>query len=463
MRVLLVVALAACAPATPTGSCLLWSDCGEGGACEYSHVHVDDMQRADCSFADSACETGRRFGEFASPEVANDCVPFSGGFDGLCDDAHACGDGFTCQLGRCINVVQLDGTAQVTTGRCSDRNRSGGDVYVWGIAFLSESPALFKPDSVVADAVPLSAPQYPDAEARAATIGANHLCLVGDGGFSECFGRIDNPAIGFSGAIGTWARTNPLGSHSALAAGVVHSCGASGRSVDCWGLNADHQLDGDLASSGPSYDEVTVDIGQDVTHVTAGKAFTCAGTPTDVWCWGDPASWNTTTFDGPKGSKARVLLTDPGPVTGLDAGEAHACAIMDTQLWCWGTDDAGQVDGVPSTTAVSPSKPLGDTPVRSVATGKQHTCAVTADDTVMCWGSNVVGQLGIETGSSEPRVVPLPGRPTGALSATDFTTCVVLEDSWIHCFGAAELTTDVPLTTVGGDTITLAQFFACTL
>jgi alpha-tubulin suppressor-like RCC1 family protein len=101
--------------------------------------------------------------------------------------------------------------------------------------------------------------------------------------------------------------------------------------------------------------------------------------------------------------------------------------------------------------------------VRSVAAGKQHTCAVTVDDRVMCWGSNVVGQLGIETGSSEPRVVPLFGRPTGALSATDFTTCVVLEDSWVHCWGAAELTTDVALATIGGDTLTLAQFFTCTL
>ncbi len=465
MRVLLLLVIAACAPAKPTGSCVLWTDCGEGGACEYSHPHAEDAGRYDCSFADGDCATGRRFGEFASADVAGECVDFSPGFDGRCDDDHACGDRLTCRAGRCVNVVRLDATAQATTATCSDRGATGGDVYVWGIAFLGEEPALFRPDSILADAMPYApgAP-YPTVEARTATVGANHLCIVGDGGLSECFGRVENPAVGITAGMGVWAFINPLGPHVAIAPSTLHTCGAKSRTVDCWGVNDDLQLDG-IGAGGPAYAETTVDIGQDVTHITTGKAFSCAGTTTDVWCWGGTNNWTSDTFDGPRGTKARVRSDsiDPGPVTGLDAGEAHVCAIKDTQLWCWGVDDAGQVDGQISTVPVGPRKPLGDTPVRVVAAGAQHTCAVTEDERLLCWGSNSVGQLGSSTTSTAPGEVPLLGCPTEALSANDFTTCIVLEDSFIHCFGAPNLTTDVGLGVIAGEQLSLAQFVGCTL
>jgi len=75
-------------------------------------------------------------------------------------------------------------------------------------------------------------------------------------------------------------------------------------------------------------------------------------------------------------------------------------------------------------------------------------------------GSNVDGKLGSPEPGTEPRAVPLRGRAIGLISATDFTTCVVLEDSFVHCWGAPSLTTDV---LVDLDTFTLAQFPVCTL
>ncbi len=148
-RVLVIVGLAttACAPAKPDGSCFFWSDCGPEGACEYSTpAPIADAVRFECSFPDAECNSGRRFGEFASAEVADTCVPFASSFDGLCDVDHGCDPGHACSLGRCINIKQLDSTADLLGALCWDRERTGGDGFIWGISFaVFMSDLLFAP------------------------------------------------------------------------------------------------------------------------------------------------------------------------------------------------------------------------------------------------------------------------------------------------------------------------------
>jgi len=441
---LIVLAVVACTPDKPDGSCFTWSDCGAGGACEYGTQSAADPARFECSFADSSCPAGRRFGEFASPGVADTCVePFSG-IDGLCDDAHPCDAHFSCELGRCINVAQLDGTAQLFAALCSDRGATGGDLYLWGIAFALKSDPIL-PD-VFADAVPLLPGQtHAPVEGTLATAGANHACLVGRDGLSDCLGLPNDPAVG-GGPTGSWAFQTPLGPHLAIAGGTTHSCGTHATTVDCWGANGDAQLDGTKVASTLA----TVDVGQPVTQITAGKDFTCAGTPTDVWCWG-AQHWTTDTFDGPRGTVARVLGLDAGPVTALDAGESHVCAIKGGHVWCWGGNAAGQSSGVIGGVAIGPSKPLGDTVAIAVVAGKQHSCAVLEDHTMTCWGDDFLGQLATPD-------LALEGRAVGPLAAGDNVTCAVLEDSFVHCWGDHTLTTDVQL----GDTrLTLGRFPAC--
>jgi alpha-tubulin suppressor-like RCC1 family protein len=91
------------------------------------------------------------------------------------------------------------------------------------------------------------------------------------------------------------------------------------------------------------------------------------------------------------------------PVAGITgardvaAGLAHTCAVTaDLSLVCWGANDAGQLGN--GTTAASPTTTptpvAGLAGVASVAAGGAHTCARLVDGTVSCWGADTSGQLG---------------------------------------------------------------------
>jgi Regulator of chromosome condensation (RCC1) repeat len=477
----LLAGLAACAPTKPDGSCLHWSDCGEGGACEYSATHpefpasVDGGARFECSVADDACESGRAFGEFASVDRRGTCLDFSPGFDGRCDGTHTCDVGLYCGLGRCLSVRQLDATADLVAAWCANDGRTGADVWLWGVAFPLFGEMLFSP-GVLADAAPfLPPPDPPPAmdrhfETKSTSVGEVHLCISGltENGVkqSECFGDSGNLAVaGGVVAFGDWGFLTPssvgVANYSLIAAGKTHTCGSPGRGITCWGENDRKQLDGTgLATH-------IADVGLDggiLTHLTAGAFASCAattGTVTtpDVWCWGDPSQWAAETFADPTlaGTPQIVLGLSQGEVTALDAGETHVCAVKGGLLWCWGGNEAGQTTGEATNFPELPTRPLGDTPVIAVAAGRQHTCAVTAANQVMCWGGNVQGQLGSPTSSTKPIVVPLEARAVGTqlLAAGDDHTCALLEDSWVHCWGAPALTTDTGVLGPDGSPVVL--------
>jgi len=85
-------------------------------------------------------------------------------------------------------------------------------------------------------------------------------------------------------------------------------------------------------------------------------------------------------------------------------------------------------------------------PYKYVAVGFQHTCAITKDDDVRCWGDNLVGQLGAPSGSTcrfnDCSLTPLPVVcPPGevckfrSLAAGGNHTCAVDTNSKAWCWG----------------------------
>jgi alpha-tubulin suppressor-like RCC1 family protein len=106
------------------------------------------------------------------------------------------------------------------------------------------------------------------------------------------------------------------------------------------------------------------------------------------------------------------LSTGPGSV---------ACALRDdATAWCWGDNRFGQLgDGTtnnqpyPVQVMASPGVPL--TGLTGVYAGETMSCAIAADRTVWCWGSNSYGQLGngvVDAGSPYPVHVLTPGSGT---------------------------------------------------
>ncbi|MGL4648963.1 MAG: RCC1 domain-containing protein, partial [Caldilineaceae bacterium] len=189
----------------------------------------------------------------------------------------------------------------------------------------------------------------------------------------------------------------PLEGAVDIAAGEEFSCAVlQSGGVVCWGSDDAGQL-GNGPATGPQLTPVAVAGLTNAVAVTAGGNHACALTTLGtVLCWGANGS-------GQLGNDSTLPQTVPVPVTGLSsvvdvtAGGLHTCALTATgAVFCWGSDSAGQLGDditiAPKQVPVAVSELT--TGVRAVAAGELHTCALLADFTVRCWGSDSVGQLG---------------------------------------------------------------------
>ncbi|MEO8550864.1 MAG: RCC1 repeat-containing protein, partial [Kofleriaceae bacterium] len=149
-----------------------------------------------------------------------------------------------------------------------------------------------------------------------------------------------------------------------------------------------------------------------------------------VMCWGTGSMVGGVDTDTP--------TTIPTLASGVIAIAGHAsfaCAIKaDHSLVCWGANDYGQL-GI-NTTAGHQTPQAVTTGVAQIAAGGAHACAIKDDGTVWCWGRNDEGQLGTgdQRAAHLPTQITLDG-PALAIVAGDAQTCV-LTGSGMSCWGS---------------------------
>ena len=141
------------------------------------------------------------------------------------------------------------------------------------------------------------------------------------------------------------------------------------------------------------------------------------------------------------------------------------------------TDTGGSTtDTGGSTTTHTPAPgPALLSSVVKITAGSSHTCAMLADGTAKCWGSNGSGQLGDGTTSSRNYPINLNSgaSPIIDIDASNFRTCVVLADGTAKCWGfdaanvfASGNTSSTSYTYSGFDNATkidLGNYSACKL
>lgn len=271
-------------------------------------------------------------------------------------------------------------------------------------------------------------------------LGANHSCALDHGGYVWCWG--DN----LWGQLGDGSRTDrptpvmvhDLGSVVALAAGDAHSCAATaGFGTRCWGANWHGQL-GDGTTRERLRPVAVAGIG-DVAALAVGRAHSCGITATGAaFCWGDNGQGQL--GDGTVKTRLAPAAVRLGPVATLAAGHQHSCGITAAgEAFCWGSGDWGQL-GIGSTPDFRkrPAAVRRSGSAVALATGRLHSCAVTAGDRVRCWGANEAGQLGIGD-TADFRALPAAVKhlgPVTALAAGDSHACAVTYRSRARCWGA---------------------------
>ncbi len=180
-----------------------------------------------------------------------------------------------------------------------------------------------------------------------------------------------------------------------------------------------------------------------VVAITAGGGHYCLlGDDGSVWCWGgnNYGQLGNGTTEPPR-VPVRVEGI-PGRVQQVVAFEVSTCALTESGgVWCWGYNSDGQLgDGTKENRSV-PTPVLGlDSGIATLARvgATSHMCAIRADGSAVCWGSNWGGQLG--DGTTDERVGPVRVTVTNenliAIAAESGTTCATTDRGAVRCWGA---------------------------
>lgn len=131
---------------------------------------------------------------------------------------------------------------------------------------------------------------------------------------------------------------------------------------------------------------------------------------------------------------ASVLAAEPLHFSQISNGWQHTCGLTtDGKVKCWGTwGSQGGYQSVPVDMQSLPDK------VTALSTSEWHTCALLVDGTVKCWGGNQAGQLGNGnlTAQNNPVSVADLGAPAIAIAAGGQHTCAVLSGGGVKCWGS---------------------------
>lgn len=224
-----------------------------------------------------------------------------------------------------------------------------------------------------------------------------------------------------------------------ISGGYYHTCMVTPTGgVKCWGGNQYGQL-----GDGTTDDHLTaVDVaclGDKAVSVSATFYQACALTEHgDVQCWG--LNNYGQLGDGTNVNRSTPVEVQglPDDITAVTVGNVHSCALTGNgQVWCWGYNQAGQLGDGTRQDSLSPVQVTGLNPVVGLATGDAHNCAWTADGAAYCWGSNYYGNLG--DGTREDQLTPFRvnslTEPVLAMTAGNGFTCALNASHGVQCWG----------------------------
>ncbi len=275
------------------------------------------------------------------------------------------------------------------------------------------------------------------------SVGGSHACLSETDGTTRCWGSGVDGRLGNNSTNGqsgpARVRSVEDGSGNGSAAAVTTAAGLlPGRT----GIAHDYDPGSDF--------ENYLD---NIVQVSAGGSHTCGlGFDSILRCWGDNgegqvgrirlyvAAGGTGGFlaDGGTSFNVAAFVYGPGDrsttagtltpfteafydVTQVGSGGSHTCAVYDTAdetglVSCWGLGQQGQLGvnnllpspGTANASADSPQPVALDdansatdvlSDIIQVAAGGQHSCALSEDGDVYCWGGSTAGrpELGVGT------------------------------------------------------------------
>lgn len=314
------------------------------------------------------------------------------------------------------------------------------------------TPTVDAGEDVVADVaadVPLDARPVGLFGVKEVVGGARHTCALDGKGDVYCWGTNNDGQLAQPASVGGSPKPVKVSlpaAAKAISAGSFHTCVLTMASeIYCWGRNDCGQIGaGDMLS--PSIEPRKAMSAFQWATLAAGSDHTCAvELGGQAYCWG----CNQRSQSGFASTNPVATPTNAGGdkvgFVALAASTMHSCGAraMPNGVACWGTEENGALGNGPpaaETHAVSVGVPL-PTQVSALAAGEKHSCALDANNNIVCWGDNGRGQLGLVLDggalSTDAPAGRIPGNGYRAVSANGATTCMIgQQGNGVFCVGA---------------------------
>jgi alpha-tubulin suppressor-like RCC1 family protein len=117
------------------------------------------------------------------------------------------------------------------------------------------------------------------------------------------------------------------------------------------------------------------------------------------------------------------------------AGDNHSCAVRASgSMVCWGSNSSGQLGDGSMTDRTEPASVSSLTDAVSCTAGTSHTCALRAGGDVACWGYVRLDES--PDGHTHPTPVAVSGvSDVVALTAGTLHSCALRADGAVLCWG----------------------------
>ena len=265
-----------------------------------------------------------------------------------------------------------------------------------------------------------------------------HICAIRNDGRLFCWGENTNAQTGLGTSSGrqmTPAEVDTGQRFVHLALATQRGCAITDRGkLKCWGV------DGSTGELGPDFmagsvQPVEIDrVGQYVEVSLARTGGGCAiSTQGQLKCWGGVSFISSR-------AEFRTFNSD-NRYRSVAVGGNHACAILQNGIvQCWGSNNRGQLGmGTAISSSTEPRAISGrDRFVQIVVSAEGHSCGITSNQELKCWGNNQFGQVG-EIAATRFVHVPTdirPGVKYSTVSVGDHHTCALTTEQLVECWGS---------------------------
>ncbi len=276
--------------------------------------------------------------------------------------------------------------------------------------------------------------------------GADRTCAISSTLGAYCWGNNESGSLGFGSVVGSATPAPVVGVPSgvvyiASSGSSSHTCAVtSGGALYCWGNGYDGQLGNGTSSPSP-IPAMVYGGSAGVFSVSTGSFHTCALTiVATVYCWGNNLYGVLGTGDTIPYAVPVPVQGMPEPVRAIAAGGEHTCALgFSGAVYCWGRGTGGQLGNGARADSSVPVRVAGlPATVTAITSGLLHSCALTSGGSVSCWGSNDGGQLGDGTFDTRATPVAVSGLSGGVarLATGQYHNCVVRSSGEVACWGA---------------------------